>query len=81
MLCDPPLRYIGERLARSIEENLSLPPGWLDGDAPTPVDPELSPAEDLFLLSVRASLKKKAVPAHVMQTILFLLDAAPDKTA
>jgi len=28
---------------------------------------------------VRAALKKKAVPAHSVQTILFFLEAAPDK--
>lgn len=79
VLANPPRKGFGERLARSIEEKLSLPSGWLDGDAQIDLDPALSPAEDLFLLSVRASLKKKAVPAHVMQTILFLLEAAPDK--
>lgn len=80
IMAEPPRKGFGERLARSVEERLDLPAGWLDSSEPLVTDPELSPSEDLFLLSVRSELKKKIVPAHVMQTILYLLGATPPKS-
>lgn len=72
-------KNIGEKWARGIEIELGLPTGWLDSGADVPVTPGLSGEEDLFLLSVTRALRAKEIPSHVMQTVLLILSATPDK--
>jgi hypothetical protein len=79
ILSTPPQKGFGEKLARHIEKKLDLEHGWLDTDELLVRDPDLSPSDSLFLLSVRNGLTARAVPAHAMQTILMIIDQSPKK--
>lgn len=75
----PHLKNLGEKLARKIELLLDLEPLSLDSDEFKIQDNGLTPAENLFLTSVRNAVNERAVPGHVMQTIMYLLECASAK--
>ena len=70
---------IGEKLARALEVELDLPVGWLDGEIQAGNDDALSSEDDAFLLQIRNLLRTKATPKHMMETIITVLNSAPDK--
>lgn len=79
VLADIPIKGFGERLARSIERELDLPLGALDQNEIELEKLPFSQEDELFFLSVKNIIAKKSIPSHLKQTVLFLLDASPER--
>lgn len=69
-------RWVGERLAREIEEKLALGRGWLDEDhgGGASEDPERE-----FLDEIAQGIASHEVPDHIKQTIKTLISSSPKK--
>lgn len=68
-------RNIGEKFARKIEKNASLPPGYLDITTArqSPVK------ETVATRMITHELNFRSTPKHVTDTILLLLRSLPEK--
>lgn len=68
-------RGIGEKFARKIEVNASLPTGYLDRTT----DTEAPPALDGTTRMIIKELQERRIPKHMKDTILFIIRTLPEK--